>query len=39
MAYGQLFDAPDQVSRVQYAAGIFNGNRNGYYANQNRKFV
>ncbi|MGP0068426.1 MAG: hypothetical protein ACLQGP_33110 [Isosphaeraceae bacterium] len=36
MAYGQLFNGPnfDQVSKFQYAAGIFNGNRNGFLANQ-----
>ncbi len=39
MAYGQLFDTPSGVSRIQYAVGIFNGNRNGYFANQNEKFV
>ncbi len=39
MAYGQLFDAPNQSARFQYAVGIFNGNRNGYYANQNEKFI
>jgi phosphate-selective porin OprO and OprP len=41
MAYGQLFSGPnfDEVSRVQYAAGIFNGNRNGFVANQDGKFV
>ncbi len=41
MAYGQLFNGPnfDEVSRVQYAAGIFNGNRNGFLANQDGKFL
>jgi phosphate-selective porin OprO/OprP len=40
MAYGQLFNGPnfDEVSKLQYAAGIFNGNRNGYLANQDGKF-
>jgi phosphate-selective porin OprO/OprP len=40
MAYGQLLNGPDfdQVSRIQYAAGIFNGNRNGFLANQDGKF-
>ena len=39
MAYGQLFNGPnfDQVSKVQYAAGIFNAARNGYLAIQDRK--
>ena len=41
MAYGQLFNGPDfdQVSKIQYAAGIFNGNRNAFLANQDGKFV
>ncbi len=39
MGYGQLFDAPNGVSRVQYAAGIFNGNRNGFAAGQDSKFI
>jgi phosphate-selective porin OprO/OprP len=41
MAYGQLLNGPnfDEVSRVQYAAGIFNGNRNGFLANQDGKFL
>jgi phosphate-selective porin OprO and OprP len=41
MAYGQLFNGPnfDEASRVQYAAGIFNGNRNGFLANQDGKFL
>ena len=41
MAYGQLFNGPnfDEVSRVQYAAGIFNGNRNGLLARQDGKFL
>src|SRR5262249_19583244 len=40
MAYGQLFNGPDfrGVSKLQYAAGIFDGNRNGYVALQNGKF-
>ena len=40
MAYGQLFNGPnfDQVSKLQYAAGIFNGARNAYLANQDGKF-
>jgi phosphate-selective porin OprO/OprP len=40
MAYGQLFNGPDFESppKLQYAAGIFNGNRNGYIANQDSKF-
>ena len=38
MAYGQLFDADNGVSRVQYAAGIFNANRNGFTANQDGKW-
>jgi len=32
MAYGQLFSNDQGVSMIQYAAGIFNGNRNGYVA-------
>jgi phosphate-selective porin OprO/OprP len=41
MAYGQLLNGRnfDEVSRVQYAAGIFNGNRNGFVANQDGKFL
>jgi len=41
MAYGQLLNGPnfDEVSRVQYAAGIFNGNRNGFLARQDGKFL
>jgi phosphate-selective porin OprO/OprP len=39
MPYGQLFDTDNGVSRVQYAVGIFNGNRNGFTANQDGKFV
>jgi phosphate-selective porin OprO and OprP len=41
MAYGQLLNGPnfDEVSRIQYAAGIFNGNRNGFLANQDGKFL
>jgi phosphate-selective porin OprO and OprP len=39
MPYGQLFDTDNGVSRVQYAAGIFNGNRNGFTAKQDGKFV
>ena len=41
MAYGQLLNGPnfDEVSRVQYAAGIFNGNRNGFLAQQDGKFL
>jgi phosphate-selective porin OprO/OprP len=40
MAYGQLFNGPnfDQVSKLQYAAGIFNGDRNLFLANQDGKF-
>ena len=38
MPYGQLFDADNGVSRVQYAAGIFNAARNGYAANQDGKW-
>jgi phosphate-selective porin OprO/OprP len=41
MAYGQLLNGPnfDDVSKLQYAAGIFNGNRNGFLANQDGKFL
>jgi phosphate-selective porin OprO and OprP len=41
MAYGQLFNGPnfDQPSKLQYAAGIFNGNHNAFLANQDGKFV
>ena len=41
MAYGQLFNGPnfDEVSRIQYAVGIFNGTRNGFLANQDGKFL
>src|SRR5207237_297178 len=40
MAYGQLLNGPDfnEVSKVQYAAGIFNGARNAFLANQDGKF-
>lgn len=34
MAYGRLFN-----KTFDYAAGVFNGNRNGYLANQDSKFV
>ena len=39
MAYGQLFNGPnfDQASKFQYAAGIFNGSRNGFVSNQDRE--
>jgi phosphate-selective porin OprO and OprP len=30
MAYGQLFSNDQDVSKIQYAAGIFNGSRNGF---------
>jgi len=30
MGYGQLFSNDQGVSKIQYAAGIFNGNRNGF---------
>lgn len=41
MAYGQLLNGAnfDEVSRVQYAVGLFNGNRNGFLANQDGKFL
>jgi phosphate-selective porin OprO and OprP len=39
MAYGQLFTNPiNQVSKIQYAAGVFNGNRNGYIAPMDSKW-
>jgi len=40
MAYGQLFTNDDNgVSKIQYAAGIFNGNRNGYVSSQDGKWL
>ena len=40
MAYGQFFtnDAKN-VSKIQYAAGIFNGNRNGFISLQDGKWM
>jgi phosphate-selective porin OprO/OprP len=38
MPYGQLFDADNGVSRVQYAAGIFNATRNSYAPTQDGKW-
>jgi phosphate-selective porin OprO/OprP len=39
MGYGQLFDTANGVNRIHYAAGGFNGNRDGYAANQDGKFL
>jgi phosphate-selective porin OprO/OprP len=38
MPYGQLFDADNGVSRVQYAAGLFNATRNSYAPTQDGKW-
>ncbi len=38
MSYGQLFSNDKGVSKVQYAAGIFNGNRNGFISLQDGRW-
>jgi phosphate-selective porin OprO and OprP len=39
MPYGQLFTNDKGVSKIQYAAGIFNGNRNGFISAQDGKWM
>jgi phosphate-selective porin OprO/OprP len=39
MAYGQLLNQPNGGSIVQYAAGVFNASRNGYYPLQDGRHV
>jgi phosphate-selective porin OprO and OprP len=40
MGYGQLFtNENNNVSKVQYAAGIFNGNRNGFIGLQDGRWM